>query len=317
MIDILGQALIPIFFVIALGYWAGASGKINNQHVAALNSLVMDFALPAAMVGAITQASPAELIGQWQLVVIIAASLIILWFVVYLLQRKVFALSPGASAIVAMTVALPNAAATSIPLMTAVFGPSGRIEAVVGIVIGSVVLSPLTLTILEFHRAKQPDAVRSPNHEILAAVYRAALSPLILVPLIAIVATLAGFKVPSAIDQAFALLGDAASPVALLLTGIVLSAQRPAWTLKIAIAVIVANLGHPVLSWALAELLSAPPPVAHAGVLLTALPSGFFGILFALRYREQVTEGASIVAISTIFSMVTLTLAIAITAHMR
>jgi malonate transporter len=46
---ILLDALVPIFGVIALGYFAGWVRDIDNTHVAELNALVMDFALPASL----------------------------------------------------------------------------------------------------------------------------------------------------------------------------------------------------------------------------------------------------------------------------
>lgn len=42
-------ALAPIFFVLALGYAAGRLGVFDNGLVDSLNTLVMDFALPASV----------------------------------------------------------------------------------------------------------------------------------------------------------------------------------------------------------------------------------------------------------------------------
>ena len=49
MIDVLLNALVPIFAGMALGYVAGWIRDIDNRHVADLNALVMDFALPASL----------------------------------------------------------------------------------------------------------------------------------------------------------------------------------------------------------------------------------------------------------------------------
>ena len=49
MLDIILGSTVPVFFVIALGYVAGWTRKIDNRRVAELNALVMDFALPAAL----------------------------------------------------------------------------------------------------------------------------------------------------------------------------------------------------------------------------------------------------------------------------
>jgi len=45
----IAEALVPVFFVMALGYVAGARRIIDNQHVASLNVLLMTFVLPAAL----------------------------------------------------------------------------------------------------------------------------------------------------------------------------------------------------------------------------------------------------------------------------
>ena len=50
MIDILLDALVPIFAVMALGYFAGWIRDVDNRHVAELNAPVMDFA-PASLFG--------------------------------------------------------------------------------------------------------------------------------------------------------------------------------------------------------------------------------------------------------------------------
>jgi malonate transporter and related proteins len=49
MINILLNSLVPIFAVMALGYLAGWIRDVDNRHVAQLNALVMDFALPASL----------------------------------------------------------------------------------------------------------------------------------------------------------------------------------------------------------------------------------------------------------------------------
>jgi len=48
------KTLAPIFVVIGLGFFAGRRGIIDNKHVSALNTLVMSFALPAAIFVAIS-----------------------------------------------------------------------------------------------------------------------------------------------------------------------------------------------------------------------------------------------------------------------
>ena len=60
MVLMIAEALVPVFFVMFLGYSAGARRIIDNQHVASLNVLLMTFALPAALFVGVAQTSHSE-----------------------------------------------------------------------------------------------------------------------------------------------------------------------------------------------------------------------------------------------------------------
>jgi malonate transporter len=67
MTHVLLNALVPIFAVMGLGYFAGWIRDVDNHHVAELNALVMDFAVPAALFVATASASRHVLLTQWPL----------------------------------------------------------------------------------------------------------------------------------------------------------------------------------------------------------------------------------------------------------
>jgi malonate transporter and related proteins len=74
------------------------------------------------------------------------------------------------------------------------------------------------------------------------------------------------------------------------------------------------NLAQPLFVAALIMLLPMHEDTARAAILLTALPSGFFGVLFGLRYGVQSHEAGSTLIVSTISSAVTLAAALILTA---
>jgi malonate transporter len=53
----IAEALVPVFFVMFLGYFAGARRIIDNQHLASLNVLLMTFVLPVALFDGVAQTS--------------------------------------------------------------------------------------------------------------------------------------------------------------------------------------------------------------------------------------------------------------------
>jgi malonate transporter len=64
VIDVLLNSLVPIFAIMGLGYFAGWIRDIDNHHVAELNALVMDFALPACLFVATASTQRALLLAQ-------------------------------------------------------------------------------------------------------------------------------------------------------------------------------------------------------------------------------------------------------------
>jgi malonate transporter and related proteins len=153
MIDILLNALVPIFAVMALGYLAGWIRDIDNRHVAELNALVMDFALPASLFVATASTSRALLLTQWPLLLVFIVSMLALYALSYWMQRRLFGLGSTEASVQSLNISLPNYAAAGLPLIAAVFGASDTIYVALSIATGSIVLSPLTLAVLEANNA--------------------------------------------------------------------------------------------------------------------------------------------------------------------
>ena len=79
MLHIILDSIIPVFVVMALGYLAGWTRDIDNHHVAELNALVMDFALPASLFVAMVQTPRSLLLAQGQLMVVLAVSMLVIY----------------------------------------------------------------------------------------------------------------------------------------------------------------------------------------------------------------------------------------------
>ena len=82
------DSIIPVFFVMTLGYLAGWTRDIDNHHVAELNALVMDFALPASLFVAMVQTPRSLLLEQGQLMIVLAVSMLAIYGLHFWLQRS-------------------------------------------------------------------------------------------------------------------------------------------------------------------------------------------------------------------------------------
>jgi malonate transporter and related proteins len=312
MTAILVDSLVPIFAVMGLGYFAGWARQVDNQHVAALNALVMEFALPASLFVATATTPWSMLRAEWPLLLALCVAMLALYGLSYWMQRRLFAMSPSASSIQALTVAFPNLAATGIPLIIAMFGASKAIYVALALAVGAITISPLTLAIL---RANKP----SPNGEMGAglafrAVGRALINPVVLSPIAGIVFAFLGIPLPQAVTDALMLIGQATGGVALFLTGLILSSQRLLLNSNVVSGVLLKNVALPLVVGGLALLLPMSREAARAAILLAALPSGFFGVLFGLTYGIESREVGSTLILSSVVSIVTLPLGLILTA---
>jgi len=305
MIEIIARALIPIFFVIALGFFAGRRRTIDNHHVGELNALVMQFALPASLFVATASTPRANMLAEGNLFLVLGLVMMALYVAWYGLARTLGKATRQEAAVQALTVSLPNYAAAGLPIILAVVGPAGAVHVAVAIAAGSILPSPVTLFILELAQPSEGGAGAG-QALVAKALSRALFKPIVLAPLVGAGVSLSGLHLDVLVTSSLQLIGVAAGGVALFLTGLVLSSQPFRLDLQVTGATLAGNVLKPAMVWALTRLIPVPPDLATAAILLSALPAGFFGILFGVNYRTASLEAGSMVIASTVASMVTL-----------
>lgn len=298
-------SLAPVFLVMALGYVAGRSKDFDNHNIGSLNALVMDFALPAALFTAMAQASRQAMIEQAPLAGVLLATMLAVYALTYVLQIRLFKSDRRESAMIALTASGPNVGSAGLPIVAALFSKSASISVAVAVAVAAIVLTPLSLLLLE----RAEDAGRKP----LAIVKDALLKPIVIAPVLGCVGSFAGLPLPPLLDATLTLVGQGASGTALFLTGLVLSAQPVRLTGNVWLATAFKNVLQPLLAAMLAlPLLDGAE--TRIAVMLMAVPSGAFGVLFAVGYNVASAQIGAMLIASTVASTVTLTVVILLTA---
>lgn len=131
-----------------------------------------------------------------------------------------------------------------------------------------------------------------------------------LAPALSIALALSELPLGRVLEASLMLIGHAAAGVALFLTGLILSAQPFRLDWRIVAATWAADIVRPLLRAAVVWHLPLAGEVARTAILIAAVPSGFFGILFAVSYRLDSATPGSMVFASTVLSAVTLAIAI-------
>jgi len=307
------EALVPIFFVIFLGYFAGARRIINNQHVASLTVLLLTFAVPVAAFVGIAQTSRSGLEENGKLVFVLVISMLVIFGITFAINHYVFRLSPGENAVQSLSVGFPNFPAVGLPLLGSLMGPGSAVSVAFCLAAGSIFISPLTLAVLEA-RGK---ATSSSPDLVVNALFRSVSKPVVIAPVAGLVAVILGIHVNGVVSHALNLIGATTAGLACFVTGLVLSAQPLRLNANVGVCVFLKNIGLPLVAYAIALALGMSGQIARETILLAALPAGFVGILFGLNYGVRSQALGSTLTLSSLVSVITLTAAILLTSQMK
>ena len=310
MLLVIVSAIIPIAFVILLGVLAGIMGLISPKNSNVLAVLALNFCLPALLFAATATMTIAEL-SNWRFFLGIALGLLVTYAATLAISLTLFRKPIDASSLQALNSAFPNMAFMGVPLLTAVIGSSAVLSVVVGNLISSFVLLPVTLTFLQAGSPAQKGQKRSTV--VFTSLLSAFKQPLVWAPLAGVAIALTHCPFPSVAKTSFTLIGTATSGVALFAMGLLLSGQKLRVGLAPVFNTAVKNLAQPAAMWGLAILLGVTGVHRREMILLGALPTASMTAMFAVQYNVYKDESDATILLSTVLSIATLGIVIALT----
>src|SRR5882762_1481125 len=149
MIDVLANSLVPIFVGLLFGYAAGLFKIVDNRDVRSLITFLMSFALPCLLFVTIAHTPLQLLWGQARAAMVLALVYVAVFVATYYASRNLGKDTAANSAVLALTVGFPNIAGVGFPLLLAVYGPQASVTVAVGLAVGAITITPITLAILE------------------------------------------------------------------------------------------------------------------------------------------------------------------------
>jgi len=313
MINILADALVPIFAGLLLGYIAGLRGVLDNQNVRNLIVFVMSFAVPCSLFLSIAQTPRAALREQAGAALVLLIVYAVLYAVSFFWARSRLKLRNSESADLALTISFPNSAAVGLALLAPVYGPQSLATVATSIALGSITISAITLAILDAERGASGEGL---SLRLFALSLLSSLkNPIVWAPLGGLVFSCAGLHIPSFASRSLAMIGLAAAGSALVLTGLVVSAQKFDLSGNTLIVGFLKNLLQPGLALGIAMLLHLSLPQTRSVTLISAIPCGFFGIVFGKSYGVNPKLASSGLIESYVLGVVTLAVWIVILNH--
>ncbi len=310
VLSVILTTLVPIAFVLLLGVFAGRTGIIKPEQNGVLFTISLTFCLPALLFVTAAGMSTSQL-SNWRFYLGITLGLLIVFVVVMVLSLTIFRRSLTESSLQALNSSFPNMAAMGVPVLTSVLGASSVISVVMGNLISSFVLLPITLTLLE---TGSPDKKgKGTGAVVWASLLGAVEKPLVWAPLAGIILAFAQIPLPDLAKKSLDLMGQGSSPVQLFAIGLLLSGQKFKVNRGALMNISFKLLAQPALMWGLAILLGVTGVYRREMILLGALPTASMIAAFASHYKVEVDETDATILLSTVLCIATLGAFVALT----
>ena len=299
------SSLLPVVLLIALGWIAGRRQWIGPGSVKDLSNLVFLLLSPALLFRSMSVVHVQDLSLKPVAAYFLGAGVIFAGtLLVYGFNRT--------AAVLGMASTYSNTSMIGIPLIGLAYGPPGMVTLLTLISLHALVLLTLATVAVELAVARENARNGGPQHHVAVLVWQAVRNAVLHPVPIPIVAGLlfaqTGWTIPAVIDTPLMLLGQAFSPVALVMVGITLAQNRVGPQLRPALGLALAkNLLHPALVVLFGWLLGLHGLSLMVMVVAGAMPMGANVFLFAQRYRTKEEMITASVAVSTVLGLVTVT----------
>jgi malonate transporter len=315
MIRVLANSLVPIFAGLLLGYAAGLRKIVDNKDVKSLITFVMSFALPCSLFVTIARTPHHLLWSQGKVAVVLTIVYVAVFALTHFAAQSLGRDTAADSTVLALTLGFPNAAAVGLPFLLAVYGPQASVAVAVSVTIGAITISPITLAILE--SGTGAGKALSTAARFRTSLWKAVKKPVVWAPVLGVLAVVIDFDMPTYVDESLAILGSATAGTALFLTGLVVSAQRFNLNWSVGWSVFAKNFIQPALCLEAARLASLPLEQTRYVVLISAIPCGFFGIVFGKGFNATPELASSSLIASYVVGVFTLAAWIVLLSHLH
>ncbi len=302
--------VLPVFALIFSG-WAAFRLKILGPHaITELNRFVVYLALPALLFDIMANTHGGALWRPGFIAVFLLSSAVA--FALPFAVRLRGSQGLADRALDGLNAAYPNTGYMGIPLSLIAFGPAVLPATTISIIITVCVTFAVAIVLIEIGLQTETRKLRLARKVLLSLIR----NPLIFAPALGALFAATGLAMPEPAEKFLKMLGGAASPCALVALGLFLAQSRRIGRDQagvVAFLVAAKLVVQPLVTWLLAVyVFHLPAMLAESATLLAALPTGTGPFMLAEYYRREAAATSNVILYSTVISVATLSLFLAL-----
>lgn len=282
------QVIVPIFIMLALGYATVKLNLLTKEQVRTVGAFVLKISLPALLLQSLASKDLHEI---WlpDFFLIYASATILMFVVAFLIVSYYFNNNRTHASILSLGAAMSNTGLIGTAVLSLVMGQQAMTYISLVVILESVLLIPVVLILAELG-SKSDVSIRQIMTDTAVMLLK---NPLFMSVILGIALALLNIHIPQQLDQALALLGQTASPLALFsIGGGIVGMTLKYVDMQSCYLVISNNILMPLLVFlGLTHLTHASTEMIFAGTVIAALPMptifGMLGIIYGVNDRAM------------------------------
>ncbi len=300
--------LIPVFFVILLGYLAGRAHSFAPEQVAGLSKLALGYALPASLFAGMSALARSLLLGQAALALALLIVHVGLLLATHVLLHSIFKVQSTRSLIFALMLATSATPIFGVAVLSPLLGPT-TIGAVGLVAVAINFAVPTAVILLEVDAASKGSASASgpsSGNPVMKGLMSGLRSPLLWAPILGCAVALIGRPLPTIVTSSLNFIGSATSGVAVFAVGLSLAAHPVTFTRAVFAGSIARVTVQTACLFLLARLFHVSGPIYREALICCSFPPATTAPLLAAKYGSSEAESASVLLVTTILLAVTI-----------
>lgn len=289
-----------LFILIGVGFACGKKGILTDESSKKITDIVLYVVTPCVMISAFQREFSMHLLGNILITALCAAASMVA--TIFIAKLVFHDKNTARKKVLQFSAIFSNCGFMSLPLQKAILGDDGWFYGSIFVAVFNVIVWSYGLVMMSGDKKQM-------------SVKKLAFNPGIVGVLIALIIFVLRIKLPYIISQPIDYLAALNTPLPMLIIGFYLSQAdlKKAFTdagAYLAMAVRLAVV--PLLSMFVMHLLNVDPTIMIACVIASSAPTAATTTMFAAKYGRDVELSVSIVASTTLVSIITMPLIVAL-----
>lgn len=309
------NSMAPVFLLIFVGWTAVHKNIVDKNAKKTCSTLVSNFVFPALLFNETYKENPATLFdASWILAFMLA--MCSMWGIAYLVNKFVLKKDMRQCAMQAMLSSFPNMAGMGIPFLTLLIGTSSALSVAIANVIVAITIIPATLFLLEL--GQSVITAHSRETRLLNIIGHAGINalkkPMVAAIVLGLLCSCSGVYlwIPKFAISSLDIAAKATNFVSLFAVGVALHGTRLSMSTSLSLNLALKCLLNPIIVWCAVALFGLTGRHAEEMIFLLAMPTATTATILAYQLNVQEKEASSIYLASTLLSIITLPLLLAL-----